>query len=105
MKRFSRDEVLAAARAPQKPSAAGSEPHIVSAGVVVAEQRQHGQPRPKLTRAGYTIIAGSPTSTQVRLHGETRWRRVYTLCFSNLLTYFVRKAGVTIVLPGFRELP
>ncbi len=59
----------------------------------VAETRENGNPRPRLTVFGYTVRAGSPTNQQVKLEGEKIWRRVYVVCFSNCGTTFVRVKG------------
>ena len=56
----------------------------------VVEKREHGNPQPRLSVFGYTLRGGSPTRSQVRLRGETRWRRVYCLCFSNAASHFVK---------------
>jgi hypothetical protein len=52
--------------------------------------REHGNPRPRLTRDGYTERGGSPTTFQIRFKGEKRWRRVYVLQFSNAPTLFIK---------------
>lgn len=64
----------------------------------IAEQRQRGNPRPRLDVYGYTVRAGSPTSWEVRLEGETRWRRVYVWQFSNAGTCFVRIKGEDVIV-------
>ena len=53
--------------------------------------RERGNPRPRLTRDGYTKRGGSPTRFEV-LHAG-RWRRVYVVCFSNTETLFVKTAA------------
>lgn len=53
------------------------------------ERRQHGNPMPRLTRLGYTVRAGSPTTLQIRF-ANTRWRRVYVSQDSNVPVCFVR---------------
>lgn len=58
--------------------------------------------RPRLTRDGYTVRAGSPTATLVRLQGETRWRRLMVWQFSNAGTLFVRVKGECLIV---RDLP
>lgn len=59
----------------------------------VTARREHGNPRPRLTADGYTKLEGSPTRLQVQLETDTKWRRVYVLCFSNAATPFVRVNG------------
>lgn len=67
----------------------------------VVELKRAGDPRPRMTRDGYTKRAGSPTAMVVRLDGETRWRRVYVWCFSNAGTHFVRVKGECLIIPGY----
>lgn len=64
----------------------------------VAESRQRGNPRPRLDVFGYTVLAGSPTCTEVRLVGDARWRRVYVWQFSNAGTCFVRVRGEPVIV-------
>ena len=59
----------------------------------VFQQREHGNPWPRLDQFGYTLRGGSPTRIQVQLSGESRWRRVYVLCFSNCASYIVKIKG------------
>lgn len=62
------------------------------------ESRRHGNPALRLTQDGYTRNEGSPTCYQVRLKGETRWRRVYIWQFSNIGTNFVKIKGENIII-------
>jgi hypothetical protein len=62
-----------------------------------AEAREHGDPRPRLTRDGYTRAGGSPTPLQVKWEG--RWRRVYLTQTSNAGTTFIRPFLVVAVSP------
>lgn len=55
-----------------------------------------GNPKPRLTRDGYTKMSGSPTHLKVVLEGEKTWRRVYARCFSNAPVHFVKRKGETI---------
>ncbi len=68
----------------------------------VTATREHGNPMPRMTRDGYTTRGGSPIRTQVQLEGETRWRRVYVLQFSNAATAFVKRNGESVYLVGDR---
>lgn len=60
--------------------------------------KRAGEPKPRMTRLGYTVRAGSPTCFMVQLDGETIWRRVYVLCFSNTCTHFVRVRGKNLIV-------
>jgi hypothetical protein len=53
-----------------------------------------------MTRDGYTKLSGAPSSTMIRLEGETRWRRMMFWCFSNGSTYFVRIKGQALIIPS-----
>lgn len=55
-------------------------------------------PRPYMTRAGYTKRSGAPTDIMVRLDGETVWRRLMVWCFSNSGTNFVRVKGECLIV-------
>lgn len=66
----------------------------------ITERRQRGNPRPRFDVLGYTLRAGSPTTWEVRLVGETRWRRVSVWQFSNAHTCFVRVKGECVILEG-----
>lgn len=68
----------------------------------IAEAKHDDSARPRLTRDGYTVRAGSPTGTLIRLQGETRWRRVMVWCFSNSGTRFVRVKGECLIV---RDVP
>jgi hypothetical protein len=57
-----------------------------------------------MTRAGYTVRRGAPTSRMIRLAGEKRWRRLMVWQFSNCGTLFVRIAGQPLVVNEF-DLP
>lgn len=57
-------------------------------------------PLPRLTRDGYTVRAGSPTLTRIRLEGEKRWRRLMVWQFSNAGTCFVRIKGQSLIVPS-----
>jgi hypothetical protein len=51
------------------------------------------------TASGY----GSKIASRymVRLEGETRWRRVYSTCYSNSATYWIVRGGAAFhVIPG-----
>ena len=44
------------------------------------------------------------TTWMIRRHGETRWRRVYAVCFSNAASHYVLIKGEPYFLAGdFRE--
>lgn len=62
------------------------------------------EPRPRLTRDGYTRRSGSPSSMMIRLEGEKIWRRVMVWQFSNAGTTFVRIKGKPLIIPA-HELP
>lgn len=71
----------------------------------VAASRVKGNPRPRLDQLGYTLRGGSPTTWQVQLRDENRWRRVYVICFSNSGSHFVKTKNGDLYLAGdFREL-
>lgn len=59
----------------------------------IVATRQTPTPRGGRTVDGYTVRAGAPTGLLVRLEGESRWRRVYCVCFSNVGTCFLRMRG------------
>lgn len=56
--------------------------------IIDLEARQRGDPKPRLTRDGYTKRGGSPTHWEVYYQG--RWRRVYELCWSNCPSYIIK---------------
>jgi len=64
----------------------------------VTGRRQHGNPRPQVTVDGYTKRAGSPTTQQVQINNEKRWRRVYALCFSNVGSSIIKTKGGILFL-------
>ena len=64
----------------------------------IAEQRKRGNPQPRMTRDGYTKRGGSPVSTEIRLEGETRFRRVYVICFSNIGTCIIKVKGKAVIV-------
>ncbi len=64
----------------------------------VTGRRQHGNPRPQMTVDGYTKRAGSPTTHQVQINYESRWRRVYFLCFSNAGSEIIKTKGGILFL-------
>ena len=66
-------------------------------GKVICVKRE-GDPRPRMTRDGYTKRAGSPTGMKVQLDGESLWRRVYVWQFSNTRTLFVRVKGECLIV-------
>lgn len=66
----------------------GAKPDVDA--LIVDARESTRKPRDRLTRDGYTVAAGSPTSIEVRLFGEKRWRRVYVVCFSNIGSCFIR---------------
>ena len=64
----------------------------------VTGHRKHGNPRQQLTVGGYTKRGGSPTVYQVQIDNESRWRRVYALCFSNAGSLIIKtKGGILFV--------
>ncbi len=52
-----------------------------------------------MTREGYTKRSGAPSSTMIKLAGESRWRRVMIWQFSNAGTSFVRIKGKPYIIP------
>lgn len=64
----------------------------------IAASKQTAPPRYGMTRDGYSVRSGAPTSWLVRLAGEKRWRRVMVWQFSNAGTAFVRVGGKPLVL-------
>ena len=54
-----------------------------------------------MTRAGYTVRRGAPTSIMVRLQHETRLRRLMIWQFSNVGTCFVRIGGKAYVVSDY----
>ena len=57
-------------------------------------------PNANRTRDGYTTIKGAPTRFKVKVNGSGRWLRVYVLCFSNALSFFVNLEGERHYLNG-----
>ncbi len=70
-------------------------------GYVVADVAIRGDPRPRLTRDGYTQRSGSPTAYAVRLAFEARWRRVYCIQYSNAGSLFICVCGERVFLSLF----
>jgi len=64
----------------------------------IVETRQTTQPRYGMTREGYTVRSGAPTSTMVRLQGEKIFRRLMVWQFSNAGTAFVRILGKNYIV-------
>lgn len=64
----------------------------------VIARKLEGNPQPRMTIAGYTKMSGSPTDIKVVLEGETRWRRVYGRCTSNVGVHFVKSKGEAIYI-------
>lgn len=67
--------------------------------VRIVETRHTEPPRYGVTRSGYSVRSGAPTSALIRLDGERRFRRVMVWQFSNAGTSFVRIKGVPHVIP------
>lgn len=58
----------------------------------------------ELPYSGRTVSgfgAALPTTKCIRLDIDTRWRRVYCTCFSNIGTAWVRVRGAKYVVDGF----
>ena len=51
-----------------------------------------------MSRDGYTLRSGAPSSLKIRLDGEKRWRRLMVWQFSNAGTCFVRIKGECMVV-------
>jgi len=64
----------------------------------IVEARRTAQPRYGMTRDGYTVRSGAPTSTMIRLQGEKIFRRLMVWQFSNAGTLFVRIDGKSYVV-------
>lgn len=62
------------------------------------------QPQPQLTVDGYTKRSGSPTEYMVRLPWQTKWRRVYVLCFSNASSLIVKIGGETFFIENDEDI-
>lgn len=60
---------------------------------IIEVTRKPIDPRPYMTRAGYTKLCGAPTDIMIRLDGEKIWRRLYAWQFSNSPTTFLRIKG------------
>lgn len=67
----------------------------------ITQARRGSQPSYGLTADGYTKRSGAPTSIQVQLEGEKRWRRVFCWQFSNAATLFVKVKGLPLVVSPF----
>ncbi len=64
----------------------------------IVDVRETDRPNWGMTRDGYTVRSGAPTSILVRLENEKRWRRVMVWCFSNAGTLFVRIKGESLIV-------
>lgn len=58
--------------------------------IPIVEARRSNAPAYGIASSGYTKRSGAPTSIEIRLQGEGRWRRVMTWQFSNSGTLFVK---------------
>lgn len=52
-----------------------------------------------MSRDGYTLRSGAPTSKKIRLDGEKIWRRLMVWQFSNAGTCFVKIKGECYIVP------
>ena len=67
---------------------------VVYLATKIAESKQVPVTRGRgMTRDGYTLRSGAPSTTMIRLDGETVWRRVMVWQFSNAGNAFVRIKG------------
>jgi len=66
----------------------------------IAEIRRTITPRWGMTSLGYTVRGGAPAQFKVRLQGETRWRRLMIVQFSNAGSCFVRVANERLWVHG-----
>lgn len=71
----------------------------------IAAKRQTNAPRWGMTRMGYTLSSGAPTSWLVRLEGEKRWRRLMVWQTSNAGTCFLRVKGKNYVVVHLDDVP
>ena len=62
--------------------------------IETGEIRRHGNPWPRTDGMGYTSC--SPTQFQVKAQGDSRWRRIYVVQWSNCPSFFVKKLGVKV---------
>lgn len=69
----------------------------------IAESKRTLLPRYGMSRQGYTLRSGAPTSVMVRLEGDRIWRRVMVWQFSNAGTAFVRIKGEAFVVSDIPE--
>lgn len=70
----------------------------------IEEERKTDFPKYGVTKDGYTVQSGGPTSSLIRLAGEKRWRRLMYWQFSNAVTLFVRVKGEPYIVAG-HQLP
>lgn len=66
---------------------------VIETDALIVDAKETKAPRPRLTAMGYTKADGSPTTVMVRLFGETRWRRVYVIQYSNMGSCFIKLLG------------
>lgn len=64
----------------------------------IVEAKQTKTPRYGMTREGYSIKSGAPTSVMILLKGETRWRRLMCWQFSNAGTCFIKSKKKDIIV-------
>ena len=64
----------------------------------ITERLDTEQPSWGMTKDGYTLRVGAPTSVKIRLEGERRWRRLMVWQFSNASTLFVRIKGQPFIV-------
>ncbi len=70
----------------------------------IVAKRRTTTPRYGMASDGYTLRSGAPTSWQIQLEGEKRWRRLMVWQFSNCGTLFIRIGGKPIVVREY-DLP
>ena len=64
------------------------------ATIVAAKQAEfNGNFHNYMTREGYTRASGAPTEYMIKVGTSKRWRRVYFICRSNSVTYYVTIKG------------
>lgn len=71
---------------------------------IVETRERAAHPGSGMTRSGYTLRRGAPTSLMIRLDGEKIWRRLMVWQFSNCGTCFVRVKGECLIVrdvPGY----
>jgi hypothetical protein len=69
---------------------------------IVESKESYIDPRPFMTRDGYTKRSGAPTPYLIRLEGEKKWRRLMAWQFSNAGTAFVRVNGESLIVRDFQ---